>query len=81
MLTARLIRTAPKEVLHYNDWTIPAGTPVSMSTHWTHYDPLIFPSPYEFKPERFLGDSQEARDAERYVVPFGKGTRACLGLK
>ena len=77
LMTSRLIRVPTNEVLRYNDWSIPAGTPVSMTTHFTHYDPAIFPSPLEFRPERFLGSSE----LEKYVVPFSKGSRACLGIK
>ena len=56
--------------------TIPPGIPVSMSNIIQHQDPSVFPEPLEFRPERWLGE--EAPD--RYLVPFSKGTRACVGM-
>ncbi|KAF2257737.1 cytochrome P450 [Lojkania enalia] len=76
IIVARLIRVAPTEDLRYHEWIIPAGTPISMSTRLIHKDPVIFPEHLEFRPERFL----ENRDLEKYVIPFSRGSRACLGL-
>ena len=51
-----------------------------------HYNAAIFPSPLAFKPERWLNDDNDGDDdklnksqLEKYLVPFGKGTRSCLG--
>ncbi|KAL1961372.1 hypothetical protein VTO42DRAFT_100 [Malbranchea cinnamomea] len=41
-----------------------------------HYNPEIFPSPSEFRPERFLSPNTIPRDAWR---PFERGIRACIG--
>ncbi|KAL1600670.1 hypothetical protein SLS60_007058 [Paraconiothyrium brasiliense] len=77
VITVRLIRIAPNEDLHFRDWTIPAGTEVSMSTHFIHLDPDIFPNPHKFDPERWLGPD---KSKEKYVMPFSKGSRACVGI-
>jgi len=77
VITSRLIRIAPSESLVYQQWSIPAGTPISMSTHFMHLDPNIFPDPHKFDPERWLGDAQ---GMEKYVIPFSRGSRACIGL-
>ncbi|KAF1999717.1 cytochrome P450 [Amniculicola lignicola CBS 123094] len=77
LLTTRLIRIAPDETLHYKSYFIPPGTPISMSTHFMHLDPTIFPSPLEFRPERFLDDA--SRGLEKYIMPYSKGSRACIG--
>ncbi|KAI0430941.1 cytochrome P450 [Xylaria sp. FL1042] len=39
----------------YGDMIIPRNTPVSMDAYHNHTNPVIFPSPLEFKPERWLG--------------------------
>ena len=54
-------------------------TPVSLSSRTVLHDPSIFPSPHEFKPERWLAPDSEKLD--RYFVAFGKGTRMCQGMK
>lgn len=68
-----------RQPLAYKDWVIPAGTPVSQSLVDVQHDPKIFPEPYKYAPERWLGPP--GRDLERYQVAFGKGSRACLGLQ
>ena len=78
LITARLIRVAPNDTLQFRQWAIPAGTPVSMSTHFTHRDPILFPEPMRFDPDRWFG---AAKGMEKYVVPFSKGTRGCIGLQ
>ncbi|KAJ5568242.1 hypothetical protein N7450_010728 [Penicillium hetheringtonii] len=79
VVTTRLPRSAPDEVLRYKDWDIPAGTFVSMSTYFILRDPNIFPEPTRFIPERWLLELEELRLLERYLVPASKGTLGCLG--
>lgn len=70
--------------LTYDKWTIPSYTPVSMTIEDVHFDETIYKEAYEFQPERWLGDSPKALDGkplEHYFVAFGKGPRACLGIK
>lgn len=52
-----------------------------------HYDPVVFPIPRAFNPERWLereeddykkGQARRQRQEKQYV-PFSKGTRMCLG--
>lgn len=40
------------------------------------HDPAHFPEPHAFRPERWL-ESED--DLHRYWVPFGRGSRSCLG--
>jgi len=79
VITTRLIRIAPNEILKFRDWEIPAGTPTSMTSHFIHLDPMLFPDPYTFNPDRWM-DSDERQRLEKYIVPFSKGSRACIGL-
>lgn len=70
-------RLAPDTELQYGQWTIPRNTPVSMTTVDVLMNGDIFPNPEAFVPERWIGSP----DLERYFVPFGKGSRQCLGIK
>ncbi|KAH8699087.1 benzoate 4-monooxygenase cytochrome P450 [Talaromyces proteolyticus] len=78
VVTTRLPRIAPGEVLEYQGWRIPAGTPVSMSTYFIHNDPDIFPEPNSFKPERWICYSPDS-NLDQYPTSFSKGGQSCLG--
>jgi cytochrome P450 len=80
-VTGRLARIAPDELLEYKGWKIPYGTPVSMDHHFTHLDPDIFPNPKKFDPDRWLRARENGQPLEKYLNPFGKGSRMCVGLK
>lgn len=87
----RLQRISPDLPLQYKDWTIPAGVPVSMTQMFIMQDPNIFPRPKEFIPERWLEPEHrgnclkdtkfpEPHLAKKFLVPFSRGSRACLGM-
>ena len=57
------------------DWVVPAGSVVGANIVNTHYRPDLYPRPYEFLPERFLG----VKPGTYTWIPFGGGTRRCLG--
>ena len=78
-ITHRIARAFPdKTLVHPSGLSIPPGTTVYM-TLWLmmHQNPKIFPEPHIFQPERWLG--QEGKKLEKYLVPFSRGPRACLG--
>lgn len=50
-----------------------------MSSWVLHQDEEYFPDPLKFDPERWL-DPKEARRLDKAFVPFGKGTRGCVGM-
>jgi hypothetical protein len=53
----------------------PAGVSLLASAWLVHHDPDIYPDPFAFKPERFVGTSPGT-----YTwLPFGGGRRRCLG--
>jgi cytochrome P450 len=55
--------------------TLPAGTDVSPAIWLTHTRADLYPEPFAFQPERFLGDGPES-----YAwIPFGGGIRRCIG--
>ena len=70
----------PEQVLMFDGWTIPPGTPLSMSIPAIHLDSRIYQDPYTFRPERFLGSPEEAKQASKYYMPFHRGFRSCLGM-
>ena len=76
----RLQRVCPNHPLRYCDTLIPPGTPVSMSSLLIHDHPAIFPSPREFKPERWLPLESTGAALQKYLVAFSKGSRQCLGM-
>ena len=56
-------------------YAVPAGTPVAMSILLLHHREDLYPQPFAFKPERWLG-----RKPGTYEwIPFGGGIRRCLG--
>ncbi|KAL4880998.1 cytochrome P450 [Aspergillus karnatakaensis] len=61
---------------------IPTGTPVGMTSIFMHDNPVVFPEPRKFHPERWLELDPEARGKimGRHFVPFSKGSRMCLGM-
>jgi cytochrome P450 len=56
-------------------YRVPAGTLVEMNSFLIHHRDDTYPRPFEFRPERWLG--QKPRRYE--WVAFGGGTRRCLG--
>ncbi|EON67247.1 hypothetical protein W97_06500 [Coniosporium apollinis CBS 100218] len=62
------------------EYRIPPGTPVSMSPQFLHFDGMIFPEPYAFRPERWLEDGASGRSLAKYIASFGYGTRICVGM-
>src|SRR3954469_5561577 len=64
-----------KQPVEIGGWTYPAGVCLSPNAYLVHHDPEIYPEPYAFRPERFLGVSPGT-----YTwIPFGGGRRRCLG--
>ncbi|KAI0109167.1 cytochrome P450 [Nemania sp. FL0031] len=81
-VTQRLLRMNPQTPIQYGSYVIPPGIVFGMSSYLQHRDPRIFPDPDEFRPERWLGDTTTAGGypLSKYMVPFGKGPRMCLGM-
>lgn len=77
-VTHRIGRQFPDKAFICHGKTIPAGTIVNMTALLTHKNDKIFPEPMVFKPERWLGNQN--KKLERYLVPFNRGTRSCLGI-
>ncbi|SMR47245.1 unnamed protein product [Zymoseptoria tritici ST99CH_3D1] len=76
-VTAPLPRVVPSSGATISGRHIPPGAIVGVAQVMVHSNPDIFVSPEKFDPERWLGG--EASSLERWLVPFSRGPRACLG--
>ncbi|KAI1405185.1 putative cytochrome P450 [Hypoxylon fuscum] len=76
----RLPRVCEDQDLSYKQYVIPRGTTISTTTQDTHFDPAVFAQPREFLPERWASPD-ERRRLNRYLQPWGRGTRQCLGTE
>ncbi|OAP62024.1 hypothetical protein AYL99_04227 [Fonsecaea erecta] len=74
----RIPRVVPEGGVVLCGQMIPAGTPVSSTAYGYHYDPVFFPEPHTFRPERWLGAN--ARELESQLISFSRGPRSCLGI-
>ncbi|KAJ5488463.1 hypothetical protein N7539_003353 [Penicillium diatomitis] len=78
-LPGPLPRVVPPEGLQVGSYFIPADTIVSATHHSMHFDEKIFHEPTKFKPERWLREAKT--DLDRYLNPYSRGSRACIGIK
>jgi cytochrome P450 family 135 len=69
----RVVRERPFAL---NGYEVPPGIEINPSIRTIHRRADLYPSPSTFTPERFLGPN--APDTYTWV-PFGGGTRRCLG--
>ncbi len=69
----RVVRSEPFQL---NGYTIPEGVEINPSIRMIHRRADLYPDPRSFRPERFLGE--DAPDTYTWV-PFGGGTRRCIG--
>jgi cytochrome P450 len=60
--------------------TLKAGKSVMVSVYAIHHDEEIFPEPFVYKPERFMGDNRKDL-VNRYWFTFGDGPRNCVGIR
>ncbi|EXJ67490.1 uncharacterized protein A1O5_09503 [Cladophialophora psammophila CBS 110553] len=74
---ASLPRETPQGGKILNGSHIPEGTIVSMQCYTTQRDAATFPDPNAFRPERWMAPESEAM--KEMMMPFSKGSRACLG--
>ena len=84
-VSMRLSRIDPDKPMIYTNpstnatYTIPPGTPVSMTGILIHLNSTYFPNPTQFNPERWL-PHPPSHPSMKYLVPFTRGTRQCLGM-
>jgi cytochrome P450 len=73
----RLPRVVPHGGWAFKSIHIPAGSIVGCSAYELHHNAIAFPSPFEFRPERWL-DMKPAAEANKNFFAFGAGSRACI---
>ncbi|KAI9815122.1 MAG: hypothetical protein M1827_002965 [Pycnora praestabilis] len=78
-VAGRLPRINKTQPMIYGSLVIPPGTVVSMSIPDVHMDKSVFENPHEFQPERWM-DPAKKKALERFLVPFSRGPRNCLGM-
>jgi len=74
---------AASEDIIYEGYTIPRGTPIVANLYSIGHDPLLYPNPDAFNPQRFIDDQgqikQPARESKDDWLGFGYGRRICTG--
>jgi cytochrome P450 len=68
------------ETFEFAGAQVPAGAYVSYSSWASHHLPDVYEDPEEFRPERFSPDRKAALPKGAYV-PFGGGSRICIGMR
>uniref|UniRef100_A0A1B6KMA9 Cytochrome P450 n=1 Tax=Graphocephala atropunctata TaxID=36148 RepID=A0A1B6KMA9_9HEMI len=63
-----------------NSLVIEKGTKVLIPVFSLHRDPLYFPDPDQFDPERFSPENK-SKIVQGTYLPFGDGPRICIGLR
>jgi cytochrome P450 len=81
-VSSRQQRVAPSEGLVYTNpgtgrtYNLPRGTTMAMNPVLLSRIPSLYPSPSEFRPERFIENPR----LRGYNFTFSRGTRVCLGM-
>jgi len=70
--------TIPREVVtpvEIGDWEYRRPAQLVACTYLLHHNPELYPEPYAFRPERFVGAAPQAKT----WLPWGGGRKHCLG--
>ena len=68
------------EAFEFEGRTVPACAFVNYCSWASHHLPDVFSDPEEFRPERFAPEARAALPKGAYV-PFGGGSRTCIGMR
>ncbi len=68
------------EPFEFEGHTVPANAYVNYSSWASHHLPDVWTEPDAFRPERFAPDAKAALPKGAYV-PFGGGSRTCIGMR
>ena len=68
------------EPFEFAGHSVPARAFVNYSSWASHHLPDVYPEPEEFRPERFTAEAKAALPKGAYV-PFGGGSRTCIGMR
>lgn len=63
------------------NFDVPGGTVVSSSAWALHFNPIPFPSPEEWRPERWLeSDGETLTELRKWIWTFGSDAQVCIGI-
>ena len=68
------------EAFEFEGHTVPARAFVNYCSWASHHLADVFPEPEEFRPQRFTPEASAALPKGAYV-PFGGGSRTCIGMR
>jgi cytochrome P450 len=68
------------EPFEFEGRTVPARAFVNYCSWASHHLPDVFDEPEQFRPERFTAEASAALPKGAYV-PFGGGSRTCIGMR
>ena len=68
------------EAFEFAGHTVPGGTMVDYCSWASHHLPDVFEDPEEFRPHRFAPEAKAKLPKGAYV-PFGGGSRTCIGMR
>ncbi len=68
------------ESFEFSGATVPAGAHVLYCSWASHHLPDVFDEPEEFRPHRFTEENRAKLPRGAYV-PFGGGSRTCIGMR
>ena len=68
------------EAFEFEGQRVPERAFVNYSSWASHHLPDVFADPEEFRPERFTAEARAALPKGAYV-PFGGGSRTCIGMR
>ena len=68
------------EAFEFAGHTVPERAFVNYCSWASHHLPDVFEDPEEFRPERFTPEARAAMPKGAYV-PFGGGSRTCIGMR
>ncbi|KAK3335945.1 cytochrome P450 [Cercophora scortea] len=74
-----LPRVVPAEGADLSGYYFPPGVIVTSQAYSMHRAPETFPDPYVFNPDRWL-DGNVTKNMRDSFMPFGGGSRVCIGL-
>ncbi|KAF3008707.1 hypothetical protein E8E13_009591 [Curvularia kusanoi] len=75
-----LPRIVPSQGINIAGHELPAGTEVSTQAYTLHRDPRLFQEPLRFDSNRFMDKSKLSAQQKAAYMPFGGGSRVCLGI-
>jgi retinoid hydroxylase len=68
------------EAFEFQGVPVPGDTFVNYCSWASHHLPEVFPEPERFHPERFAPE-EKARMEKGAYIPFGGGSRTCIGMR